>query len=147
MNHWSVIKLRDFVDLYEQTHRNIQQNQGGLDQPCNVTSQIDISFVYFRFFLLFCAVIAEDLGILCWHFQHMVQQSQFRFIQLNADNISVTFTFVIVYFDQQAFLLILSVFLFQIIYLKFSTFYLLHICAVKFVIVFTWLAMMLGKGR
>lgn len=90
-------KLRYFVDLYGQTHRNIQQNQGGSDKPCNVTMQIDISFVYFRFFLLFCVVIAKDLGfksvlyfsILCCHFLpwleinvlHKVQKSQFKFIK------------------------------------------------------------------
>lgn len=55
-HYWSLMKLQDFVDLYRQTHKHTTKN-GGLDKLSNVTMQIDISFVYFRLFLLFCVKI------------------------------------------------------------------------------------------
>lgn len=85
----------DFVDLYGQTHRNIQQKPGGLDKSSTYTMQIVISFVYFRFLVvLFCFVLLKILAssqFFSLAYCHFLLRLEIKLIPLRVRRSQLTF--------------------------------------------------------
>lgn len=157
------------MDKHTETYN---KTKGGLDKPRNVTIQIDVSFVYFRFFLLFCVVIfAKDIGfksvlyfVLSFPCPEWKSTSYTRFKShssnpLNPQNADITsVSFFIVYFEP---LLItgLSSHFFSL-YLSLPPFFFVscHLSSIFLYIIFIrylcceslycfYVTVMLGKGR